>query len=92
MSDIRVHLIIHGVVQGVGFRYWALKWAERLGLNGWVRNSWDGSVETEVEGDCSAVEVYLEQMKIGPRSARVSGVAVEYKPYDGSYKEFDITR
>jgi acylphosphatase len=92
MDNIRVHLIIRGLVQGVGFRWWTVQWAERLGLNGWARNKWDGSVETEVEGDRSAVEEYLKQMKVGPRGARVADVKVEFKPYQGNYKGFDITR
>lgn len=92
MNEVRVHLLIQGVVQGVGFRYFAWKWADRLGLAGWVRNNWDGSVETEVEGDRSAVEEFVTQMKLGPRSGHVSDVEVEYKPYEGDYRGFDVTR
>lgn len=92
MNDVRAHLIIQGMVQGVGFRYFAYSWAERLGLTGWVKNTYDGSVETEVEGDRSAVEEYIEQMKLGPRWGHVRDVAVEFKPYEGNYSSFDITR
>ena len=92
MSDVCAHLTIRGVVQGVGFRYFAMRWAEKLRLNGWARNNWDDSVETEVEGERSAVEEYIAQMKIGPRSAHVTAVDVDYRPYEGNYKNFDITR
>lgn len=92
MNDVRAHIIVTGRVQGVGFRYFAYHWAERLGLKGWVRNNWDGSVETEVEGDRSAVEEYIVQMKLGPRWGRVTDVKVEYKPYEGTYMDFDVTR
>ncbi|RJP76145.1 MAG: acylphosphatase [Candidatus Zixiibacteriota bacterium] len=92
MNDVRAHLVIHGVVQGVGFRYFAAQWARRLGLSGWVRNQWDGSVETEVEGDGAAVEEYVAQMRVGPRSGHVSGVELDYRPYEGKYTGFDITR
>jgi acylphosphatase len=92
MNDVRAHLIIRGMVLGVGFRYFAYSWAERLHLNGWVKNTRDGTVETEVEGDRSAVEDYIEQMKLGPRWGHVSDVNVEYKPYEGTYQSFDITR
>jgi acylphosphatase len=91
MNTIRAHLIIRGLVQGVGFRYWAAKCAQTLGLTGWVRNAGD-SVESEVEGDRSAIEEYIAQLKIGPKSAHVSDVEVEYLPYEGNYKEFNITR
>lgn len=92
MNDVCAHLIINGNVQGVGFRYFAYNWAEKLNLKGWVRNNYDDSVESEVEGDRSAVEEYISQMKIGPRWGHVSDVQVEYKPYKGLYKRFDITR
>ncbi len=92
MNDVCAHLTIKGNVQGVGYRYFALQWAQKLGLCGWVRNNWEGSVETEVEGDRSAVEVFIAQMKIGPRSGHVSEVRVEYKPYEATYTSFDVTR
>jgi acylphosphatase len=92
MNDIRAHLIIRGNVQGVGFRYFAAKWASGLGLKGWVRNNWDESVESEVEGDRSAVEEFITQMKIGPHHGHVSGVEVNYEPYEGHYTSFEITR
>jgi len=92
MNDVRAHIVIMGRVQGVGFRYFAISWAERLGLTGFVRNNYDGSVETEVEGDRSAVEEYIAQMKLGPRWSRVTDVRIEYKPYEGIYKDFDVTR
>jgi len=87
MNDVRAHIVIMGRVQGVGFRYFAISWAE-----GFVRNNYDGSVETEVEGDRSAVEEYIAQMKLGPRWSRVTDVRIEYKPYEGIYKDFDVTR
>ena len=47
---VRKHIIFHGRVQGVGFRYHSTYKAENLGLTGWVRNCYDGSVEMEVQG------------------------------------------
>ncbi len=92
MSDIRTHLHITGRVQGVGFRYFALLQAETLGLTGWVKNNYDGSVESEVEGERSAVEEYIVQMKIGPRWSSVKGVDVDYLQYEAQYNSFDIKR
>ena len=48
---VRKHIIFRGRVQGVGFRYHSTYKAENLGLTGWVRNCYDGSVEMEVQGD-----------------------------------------
>lgn len=47
---IRQHIKVSGWVQGVGFRYRTKNAALRLGITGWVRNEWDGSVEMEVQG------------------------------------------
>ena len=49
-TKIRKHIIFYGIVQGVGFRYYAVQKANQLGLTGWVKNLYDGSVEMEVEG------------------------------------------
>ena len=49
-DDIRVHAVVAGLVQGVGFRYFTVMTAGKLGLGGWVRNCYDGSVEVEAQG------------------------------------------
>ena len=49
-TKIRKHIIFYGRVQGVGFRYYTVQKANQLGLTGWVKNLYDGSVEMEVEG------------------------------------------
>ncbi len=50
-NKIRRHIIFYGRVQGVGFRYYAVNKARQLGLTGWVKNLYDGSVEMEVQGE-----------------------------------------
>jgi len=69
-------LRIHGVVQGVGFRYALQREAIRLGLSGWVRNRRDGTVEAVVAGPAGAVEALVAWSRHGPPSARVDGVDV----------------
>ena len=49
-EKVRKHIFFYGRVQGVGFRYYAVQKANQLGLTGWVKNLYDGSVEMEVEG------------------------------------------
>lgn len=68
---IRKHVIVHGTVQGVGFRYWTRAEAQRRGVTGWVRNRLDGSVEAELEGNDSAVSAMLDWLRAGPSSAVV---------------------
>ncbi|MCR4675233.1 MAG: acylphosphatase [Lachnospiraceae bacterium] len=62
---IRQHYIFKGEVQGVGFRYTAKYAAESLGLTGWVKNNWDGSVEMEVQGEDELVERMLSMIYSG---------------------------
>lgn len=50
MGEVRKHIVFHGRVQGVGFRYTAKYLARSLGLTGWVKNEWDGTVTMEVQG------------------------------------------
>ena len=54
MADIRKRIVFHGRVQGVGFRYTAKYLAQSLGLTGWVRNEWDGTVTLEIQGRTGA--------------------------------------
>ena len=79
-----------GLVQGVNFRYFVLRRANDLGLTGFVRNLRDDSVEVVAEGDKEELRKLLEQLKVGPRSAHVRQVDVEWADYSGSYTDFDI--
>ena len=74
MSKIRVHLVVSGRVQGVGFRYFCDRTAVDLGITGWVRNESDGTVELEIQGDETQVVSFLTKIKKGPTLAYVSSV------------------
>ncbi|APH56386.1 Acylphosphatase [Granulibacter bethesdensis] len=65
------HVLISGVVQGVGYRAWLRSRAEALGLSGWVRNRLDGRVEALIAGDIAAVEELIRACRTGPSAARV---------------------
>ena len=78
MADIigrRVRL--YGRVQGVFFRQWTVKNASALGVDGWVHNARDGSVEAHLAGEEGAVAQLVELMRQGPPQARVDDVMVE---------------
>lgn len=88
MEKIRKHLVFHGNVQGVGFRYKACYSAKNCGVSGWVRNLADGSVEMEAEGypaDIAAVVRALEEHSWG----NVERVDDEIIPLVGDYN-FEI--
>ena len=65
----RLHVLIDGRVQGVGFRNYAQAKADLLGLTGWVRNVGDRRVEVLAEGDLAGLSTFLEYLRRGPRSA-----------------------
>ncbi|NMF85826.1 acylphosphatase [Nodosilinea sp. P-1105] len=80
MEQIRV--VVHGVVQGVGFRYHTRQIAQQLGVKGFVRNQPDGTVEIVAAGTQAQVQALLKWAHQGPASARVSQVDTE--PYTGT--------
>ena len=88
--EVGAHILVNGMVQGVGFRYFVYCCAGKLGLKGFARNLYDGSVEIEVEGDRSLIEELVAQLKVGPRSAHVSGVRVVWKEKDKNYEHFEM--
>jgi acylphosphatase len=72
----RVHAVVRGRVQGVGFRAATHYEARRLGLQGWVRNQMDGTVEVLAAGDDQAVDELVAWLKQGPRGAHVTSLNV----------------
>jgi acylphosphatase len=86
----RVHVIVKGVVQGVGFRFFTQDRARQYELSGFARNRPDGTVEVEVEGQEKSVGAFLRELRVGPRSADVTGMEVEDKPAEGDFDGFRI--
>jgi len=71
---MNLHLIISGVVQGVGYRQWLRRRALAAGLTGWARNRADGTVEAVLSGPSEAVETLVGEAMRGPSGARVDGI------------------
>lgn len=80
---IRRRVVVSGRVQGVAFRASTEREARARGLDGWVRNRADGSVEAVFEGAPEAVDALLAWCRAGPRFARVSGVEVQEEAPEG---------
>jgi acylphosphatase len=76
---MRAHIIVEGLVQGVGFRWFVQRRADSLGINGWVRNLYSDDVEIEAEGDRSLLAEFIKDVKVGPRSAHVTNLRIEWK-------------
>ena len=86
----RVHVIVHGRVQGVFFREFTRKEAERLCLKGWVRNCRDGTVEAVVEGSDEKVAEMLHLLHYGPPAARVDEVVAHQEQPVGTDVSFVV--
>jgi len=89
-SPSRLHAVIDGHVQGVGFRAFAYGRAESMGLTGWVRNTYDGQVEVLAEGPRNILEMLLEYLRRGPRSAFVTEIRQEWEPPTSEFSTFEI--
>ena len=90
MNEIRAHILIRGFVQGVGFRYYVYKLAAELGLSGYVKNLFTGEVEIEAEGDRSLVEELIARVRVGPRPAHVTDIAIEWRTPEHRAAGFEI--
>jgi acylphosphatase len=85
-----VNVRIGGRVQGVGFRYFAVRTAEAHGVAGWVRNLADGGVEARVEGSAARVNAFLAALREGPRMSRIDEFDVHDVEATGAFRTFDV--
>lgn len=88
MEKVRRHIIFHGYVQGVGFRYTACYTARNYGISGWVRNLDDGSVEMEAEGRAMDIDSLVDSLE-NLRWGSVDRIESKNIPVHGDY-EFEI--
>ncbi len=85
---MRLHAVVHGYAEGVGFRYFVVDLARTRGLRRWVRNLDDGSVECQAEGPRQE----LDQLRRGPRGADVRHVEFDWQPARGDLpRGFEVT-
>ena len=89
-ADQRLVATVRGIVQGVGFRWFVEREAARLGLQGWVANQADGSVEIVAEGSDEHLALLVLQLWEGPAGSSVSDVQVRNEPARGNVVGFTI--
>lgn len=87
---VAAKIVVQGLVQGVGFRYFVYRHATRLGLAGNVHNLPSGDVAMEVHGERGLIEELIKELKVGPRAAHVRDLKIEWKSVDSTYLGFDI--
>jgi len=76
---VNYRIVVHGRVQGVGYRYSALNMASHLSLRGYVKNLYSGAVQLEIEGHFAAVQQMIEWCKAGPGTGYVEDLEIEEK-------------
>jgi acylphosphatase len=89
-DPVRLHAHIEGRVQGVGFRYFTQERAVFLGLTGWVRNRWNGTVEIVAEGPKEDLEILLKTVRRGPRVGTTQNVKFDWQAFSGEFSTFRI--
>lgn len=87
---VGAHIIVQGLVQGVGFRFYVLRHATQLNVTGFVRNLMNDDVEVEVEGERGLIESLIKELKVGPRAGYVTNLHIEWKEYKNLYRGFEI--
>ena len=90
MAESAAHMIAHGRVQGVGFRFFAREQASVYGVTGWVKNLYDGTVEIHAEGEKDVLKGFIERIKRGPIFGLVSELSVDWIESTGKYTNFSI--
>ena len=86
----QARISVHGIVQGVGFRYFAYSLARSMGLKGYVRNESDGSVLIEVSGERRLIEDFIAETRKGPRSGHVDRIDVHWTEKPSDFTHFEI--
>jgi acylphosphatase len=90
LETVRLHAVVHGLVQGVGFRANTQRAANQHAISGWVMNRWDGAVEIVAEGPREALERFEQFLHRGPRAAQVDRVEIAYEAATGEFSRFSV--
>ena len=92
MEVIRQHIRVTGTVQGVGFRNTSKKCADQIGVTGWVRNDYDGSVEMEVQGTSSQIQELFDMIRDASSYIKIESIEADVIPVIENDEEFVVIR
>jgi acylphosphatase len=90
VTEKRLHIIVSGLVQGVGFRMFVMREASARNLSGWTRNLPDGTVEIEAQGNSGLVDELIRQTQIGPSRSRVTSIKIREIAFNADEKGFRL--
>ncbi len=88
----RIHVMVSGKVQNVGFRKYTQDKAMELGITGWVKNLFDNAVEIIAEGDMDSLTELTGWLQYGSPLAEVKKLSIEWYPSENKFESFEITR
>ena len=91
MALSAVHIVVHGMVQGVGFRFYVREHAVSLGVKGWIRNCSDRTVEIHAECEKEVLLDFIKLVEKGPTFGRVTKLVKHWTEPEGIYDCFMIT-
>ena len=89
IKNSSVKIIVSGIVQGVGFRYFIARIANEYDLKGYVKNQFNGDVEIVAEGRKEFVKDLAKKAKIGPSHARVENIQIQWLDFKNKYNKFE---
>lgn len=88
--EVRAEIVVNGLVQGVGYRYFVIREAQKLGLKGYTKNLYTGEVLTVVEGERAVVEEMIKKLKVGPIHASVKTCKVDWQEPENEFTDFEV--
>ena len=83
-------IIVQGMVQGVGYRFYVVELARQYSIRGYVQNLPNGRVAVVAEGDKGILNDFIERLRIGSTSAHVTGIDVKWSEEECGFKDFDV--
>ncbi|NWF89208.1 MAG: acylphosphatase [Ignavibacteriaceae bacterium] len=89
-NNARAEIIVNGLVQGVGFRYYVVKQAVRLKLTGFVQNLYTGEVLTIVEGEKILIDELFKLIKLGPANSQVKNAKITWSEFKNEFDSFEV--
>ena len=90
MANVRAHVFVSGIVQGVFFRQKTRQQAQSRGVTGWIRNMDDGRVEAIFEGEEDSVKALVDFCSKGPKGALIINVDVAFETFAGEFQDFEV--
>ena len=88
--EVRAEIVVNGLVQGVGYRYFVIREAKSLGLKGFTKNLYTGEVLTVVEGEKALIEEMIKKLSVGPSHASVKNCKVDWQEPQNEFTEFEV--